>query len=271
MTGRLGRQQRRGRMPQSGHDEPMPPPDGPTAEAFVAALHEKQSDDELRKIQRYFRSGEGEYGEGDVFLGVRMGDVFALAKALHRHAARRDRDPARRPVCTRCGPGRAASWPSRRPGSAPPTTVGAGSTTCTCAATTASTTGTSSTWRPATSSAPGWPTIPTRSTATCSTTSPAPTTCGGGARPSSPRTRSSSAATSTTPTASPRSCCTTTDDLIHKAVGGWVRQAGKADRPRLLAFLDAHAASMPRTMLRYASEHLDADQRAHYRSLTVAP
>ena len=60
-------------------------------------------------------------------------------------------------------------------------------------------------------------------------------------------------------------------DLIHKAVGGWVRQAGKADRPRLLAFLDAHAASMPRTMLRYASEHLDADRRAHYRSLTVAP
>ena len=36
------------------------------------------------------------------------------------------------------------------------------------------------------------------------------------------------------------------------------------DRPRLLAFLDAHAAVMPRVMLRYAIEHLNADVRARY-------
>jgi 3-methyladenine DNA glycosylase AlkD len=53
-------------------------------------------------------------------------------------------------------------------------------------------------------------------------------------------------------------------DLIHKAVGGWLREAGKHDRPRLLAFLDRHAATMPRTMLRYAIEHLDQDQRGSY-------
>jgi 3-methyladenine DNA glycosylase AlkD len=57
------------------------------------------------------------------------------------------------------------------------------------------------------------------------------------------------------------------EDLIHKAVGGWLREAGKKDRPRLLGFLDEHAAAMPRTMLRYAMEHLDPEQRAHYRGL----
>jgi len=57
------------------------------------------------------------------------------------------------------------------------------------------------------------------------------------------------------------------EDLMHKAVGGWLREAGKHDQPRLLAFLDEHAAAMPRTTLRYATEKLDADQKAHYRSL----
>jgi 3-methyladenine DNA glycosylase AlkD len=57
------------------------------------------------------------------------------------------------------------------------------------------------------------------------------------------------------------------EDLIHKAVGGWLREAGKQDRPRLLRFLDKYAATMPRTMLRYAIEHLDKKQREHYISM----
>jgi 3-methyladenine DNA glycosylase AlkD len=56
-------------------------------------------------------------------------------------------------------------------------------------------------------------------------------------------------------------------DLVQKAVGGWVREAGKKDRARLLSFLDKHAATMPRTMLRYAVEHLAPAQRAHYMGL----
>ena len=54
------------------------------------------------------------------------------------------------------------------------------------------------------------------------------------------------------------------EDLIHKAAGGWVRQAGKGDRQKLLGFLEEYATVMPRTMLRYAIEHLDKKQREYY-------
>jgi 3-methyladenine DNA glycosylase AlkD len=56
-------------------------------------------------------------------------------------------------------------------------------------------------------------------------------------------------------------------DLVQKAVGGWVREAGKKDLKKLLSFLDNYAATMPRTMLRYAIEHLDKAQREHYLSM----
>ena len=56
-------------------------------------------------------------------------------------------------------------------------------------------------------------------------------------------------------------------DLIHKAAGGWIREAGRKDRKRLLDFLNDHAATMPRMMLRYAIEHLDKKQREFYLSL----
>ncbi len=51
-----------------------------TAASFITALKKLQSDEELRKIQRYFKSAEGEYGHGDQFMGVKMGNLFALAK-----------------------------------------------------------------------------------------------------------------------------------------------------------------------------------------------
>ena len=45
-------------------------------------------------------------------------------------------------------------------------------------------------------------------------------------------------------------------ELVQKAVGSWLREAGKKDTPRLVAFLKKHAARMPPTTLRYASEKL---------------
>ena len=56
-------------------------------------------------------------------------------------------------------------------------------------------------------------------------------------------------------------------DLIHKAVGWMLRETGKrVSRSRLLEFLDEHHRSMPRTALRYAIEHLTPSERDHYLS-----
>ena len=53
-------------------------------------------------------------------------------------------------------------------------------------------------------------------------------------------------------------------DLIHKAVGWMVREAGKRDPQRFEAFLAARYRRMPRTMLRYAIEKLPEERRLRY-------
>lgn len=57
-------------------------------------------------------------------------------------------------------------------------------------------------------------------------------------------------------------------DLIQKAVGWMLRETGKrVDRALLLDFLERHAPDMGRTALSYATEHLTGEQRRHFREL----
>ena len=57
------------------------------------------------------------------------------------------------------------------------------------------------------------------------------------------------------------------DEYVQKAVGSWMREAGKRNEEKLKKFLDKHATKMPRITLRYAIEKFDQETREYYLNL----
>jgi 3-methyladenine DNA glycosylase AlkD len=60
------------------------------------------------------------------------------------------------------------------------------------------------------------------------------------------------------------------EDLMHKAAGWMLREAGKKNKKSLTAFINEHGSKMPRTMLRYAIEHFTPMERKKILSSTKA-
>lgn len=231
-------------------------------ERFVARLSEHQSDDELRKMRRYFKTGAGGHTEGDVFMGVRMGQVFALAKEfvemtpdqievllgddvhevragglsiMDEQARRKSTPAARRQELFDLYLRNAARINN-------------------------------------------WDLVDKAAVHVV-----------GRYLVDKPRDVLDTLARSSNLWERRTAVIATLffiraqefddteriailllgdpEDMVQKPIGTVLREMGRRDRPRLLAFLQEHAAGMNRTALRYAIEHLDPDQRAYYRSL----
>ena len=230
-----------------------------TAKRFVERLKAHQSAEELKKIQRYFKSGKGEYGDGDKFMGVRMGQVFALAKEFIDMPPNEIEKLLDSPIHeVRAGAlsimdkqGRSKKTPESRRKELYDLYLRRHDRV--------------NNWDLVDVSAPY---------------------VVGGYLFDKPRdilyklARSKNVWERRTAIVSTYYFVRQGDiddtfmiaelllnddhDLIHKATGGWLREAGKKDPQRLLRFLNKHAATMPRTALRYAIERLDKKEREHY-------
>ncbi|KKB06888.1 DNA alkylation repair protein [Devosia geojensis] len=238
----------------------------PTAEAFIAALWANQSDAELKKIARYFKAGPGDYGEGDRFIGVRMGTVFELAKAhiamplgeieelldsdIHEARAGAVSIMARKAAAKKTGEeGRRELFElylrrHERINNWDLVDLGA--------------------WNVVGRYLADKPrdvlyqlarsqNLWERRTAILATLHFVKQGEADDALALAERLLADE------------------EDLIHKAVGGVLRALTGKHRERLTAFLERHAPTMPRVMLRYAIEHFPPEERAHYMGLKKKP
>jgi hypothetical protein len=230
-----------------------------SAKQFIERLEAHRSPDELKKIQRYFKSGEGQYGEGDEFMGVRMGQVFALAKEFIGLPPDEIEKLLESPIHEVRAGGLSIMDKQARSRKTPESRRKE----------------LFDLYLRRMDRINNWDLVDV-----C-----APYVVGGYlfdkprdvlyklARSKNMWERRT-AIVSTFYFIRQRDVDDTfkiaeillgdDQDLIHKATGGWLREAGTKDPRRLLSFLDQHAATMPRTALRYAIEHLDKEQRSHY-------
>jgi 3-methyladenine DNA glycosylase AlkD len=236
-----------------------------TAEEYYQRLEALQSDEELKKIQRYFKSGVGEYGEGDIFMGVRMGSLFELSKEYMQMPPDEIEKLLESPIHeARAG---ALSIMSKQ----------------------AAHKKTPESRRKELydlylrrhDRINNWDLVDLGAQYVV-----------GGYLFDKPRDILYTLALSPNMWERRTAIFSTAyfirrgqiddtyqiaemllndeQDLVHKATGWMLRAAGDLDIPRLLRFLDQYAATMPRVLLRASIEHLDPDQRKHYMGLKKA-
>lgn len=237
-----------------------------TAEQFIKQLHLLQSDDELKKIQRYFKSGEGDYSEGDIFIGVRMGLLFDLAKEFMNMELLEIEKLLESPIHeVRVGGVSIMDFQAR----SKKTTADRKKELF-------------DLYIRRHDRINNWDLVDRSAIYVV-----------GSYLFDKPRDvlytlvesdniwERRTAIVSTgyfikmgqiaDTFALAELLMNDTEDLIHKAAGGCLRHAGGTKHRReLLAFLDKHAATMPRTMLRYTIEHLDKEEKEYYMSLKKA-
>lgn len=237
-----------------------------TADEFIKRLYLLQSDDELKKIQRYFKSGKGDYSEGDIFIGVRMGLVFDLAKEFMNMELPEIEKLLESPihevrvsaVSIMDFQARSKKTPTSRKKELFDLYVKRHDRIN------------------------NWDLVDRSAIYVI-----------GSYLIDKPRDILYKLAVSDNIWERRTAIVSTgyfikqgeisdtfaiseilmndAEDLIHKAAGGWLRHAGGSKhRQELLAFLDKHAATMPRTMLRYTIEHLDKEEKEYYMSLRKA-
>lgn len=233
-----------------------------TAAKFIKKLKTHQSAEELKKIQRYFKSGKGEYGEGDKFMGVRMGQVFTLAKEFIEMKPDEIEKLLESPLHeVRAGGLSIMDKQARNK----KTTVERRKELF-------------DLYLKRIDRINNWDLVDV-----C-----APHVIGGYlfdnpretlyklARSKNIWERRTAIVSTyyfikqgdTADTFKIAEILIDDDqDLIHKATGGWLREAGKKDPAKLSAFLDKYAPVMPRTTLRYAIEKLDKKERERYLSM----
>lgn len=230
-----------------------------TAANFIKQLKTKQSDVELHKIQRYFKSGEGDYGQGDTFLGVRMGDVFALAKQfMGMPVAELEKLMEHKLHEVRAGAMSIMDKDARSKKTSPERRAELYKL-----------------YLRRHDRINNWDLVDLAAVYVV-----------GGYLYDKPRKPLYTLARSKNIWERRTAIVATgyflrhgevddtfaiaeillkdKEDLIHKAAGGWLRFAGDQNPVRMRAFLDTYASSMPRTMLRYAIEHLKPPERKRY-------